>query len=42
MIILVVDDLPTNRKLFRALLEAEGHSIVEAADGREALSKWTP
>src|SRR5258706_149155 len=38
MKILVVDDLPTNRKLFRALLEAEGHSIVEAADGREALS----
>jgi CheY-like chemotaxis protein len=37
MNILIVDDQPTNLKLLRAQLEAEGHSIVEAADGVEAL-----
>jgi len=38
MKILFVDDHPTNRKLGRALLEAEGHVVVEAADGVEALA----
>src|SRR2546430_1020984 len=35
--ILIVDDHPTNRKLLRAMLEAEGFNILEAADGMEAL-----
>src|SRR5947207_1397611 len=35
--ILVVDDHPTNRKLLRAILEAEEFNILEAADGMEAL-----
>jgi CheY-like chemotaxis protein/signal transduction histidine kinase len=35
--ILVVDDIPINRKLLRAMLEAEGHATLEAADGVEAL-----
>ena len=36
--ILVVDDCPANRKLLRAVLEAEGFNTVEAADGVEALA----
>ncbi|MBI2187145.1 MAG: response regulator [Acidobacteria bacterium] len=38
MTILVVDDQPTNRKLLRAQLEAEGHAVLEAVDGVEALA----
>ena len=37
MNLLIVDDLATNRKLLRVTLEAEGHNILEAADGVEAL-----
>jgi len=37
MNILVVDDIATNRKLLRITLEAEGHDVLEAADGVEAL-----
>ena len=36
--ILIVDDLSANRKLLVALLRCEGHRLVEAADGREALT----
>src|SRR5690348_14761279 len=35
--ILIVDDHPSNRKLLRATLEAEGFSTIEACDGVEAL-----
>jgi len=37
MKVLIVDDSPTNRKLLRITLEAEGHSTIEAGDGVEAL-----
>jgi len=37
MVLLIVDDHPTNRKLLRAQLEAEGHVVLDAADGVEAL-----
>jgi PAS domain S-box-containing protein len=37
MNILIVDDNPTNLKLLRAQLEAEGHEVVCAPDGVEAL-----
>jgi len=37
MNVLIVDDNATNRKLLRVTLEAEGLSVVEAADGIEAL-----
>jgi CheY-like chemotaxis protein len=37
MNLLIVDDIPTNRKLLRVTLEAEGHTTLEAADGVEAL-----
>src|SRR4051812_5934854 len=35
--ILIVDDHPSNRKLLRTTLEAEGFTTVEACDGVEAL-----
>ena len=38
MNILIVDDVAANRKLLCAILEAEDHSIIQAADGVEALS----
>ena len=38
MTILIADDHPTNRKLLRAVLEAEGHAVLEAEDGEEALA----
>jgi CheY-like chemotaxis protein len=38
MNILIADDHTTNRKLLRAQLEAEGHTVVEAVDGVEALA----
>ena len=37
MKILIVDDIPTNRKLLRVTLEAEGHTTHEANDGIDAL-----
>ena len=38
MNILIVDDQPTDLKLLRAQLEAEGHVVVEAHDGVDALA----
>lgn len=38
MRLLIVDDHPTNLRLLRAQLEAEGHEVVDATDGREALA----
>jgi diguanylate cyclase len=35
--VLVVDDNATNRKLVASLLSFEGHTVIEAADGAEAL-----
>src|SRR5690348_4714301 len=35
---LIVDDNRTNLKLLRAQMEAEGHTVFEAADGVEALA----
>jgi CheY-like chemotaxis protein len=37
MNLLIVDDHATNLRLLRAQLEAEGHSVLEAANGVEAL-----
>lgn len=38
MQVLVVDDTWSNRKLLKAVLEHDGHSIIEAADGLDALN----
>ena len=38
MKILIVDDVPSNLKLLRAVLEGEGIKVVEAADGVQALA----
>ena len=35
--ILVVDDAPMIRELLKSVLEAEGYSVIEAADGEEAV-----
>lgn len=37
--ILVVDDNPQNVELLTALMQAEGHEVVAAADGLEALAQ---
>jgi PAS domain S-box-containing protein len=38
MNILIVDDISTNRKLSRAILEAEDYTVLEATDGADALA----
>jgi DNA-binding response OmpR family regulator len=38
--ILVVDDEPTLRETVAEALEADGYRVVQAADGREALSRF--
>src|SRR6195256_1234204 len=38
--ILVVDDEPTLRETLAEALESEGHRVVTAADGREALLRF--
>jgi CheY-like chemotaxis protein len=37
MKVLIADDNSASCKLLRALLEADGHAVIVAADGREAL-----
>jgi len=37
--ILVAEDNPPNRELIREILEACGHEVIEAGDGRQALDK---
>jgi CheY-like chemotaxis protein len=37
--ILIVDDKATSRELLRTVLEKDGYSILEAADGGEALQQ---
>jgi DNA-binding NtrC family response regulator len=39
--ILVVDDDPTQRRLTQAVLEREGHQVVQAASGGEAIDRMT-
>lgn len=39
--ILIVDDIETNRKLLRQMLDAmQGYEVIEAANGREAISMY--
>src|SRR5688572_21676649 len=37
--VLIAEDNPVNRELVREVLELEGHEIIEAADGEEALAR---
>jgi len=37
--ILIADDKPTGRELLRAVLESEGHEVLEAVDGQDALEQ---
>src|SRR5580704_9674316 len=37
MKLLIVDDIAVNRSLLRATLEAEGHTVLDAVDGVDAL-----
>jgi CheY-like chemotaxis protein len=41
MVILVADDYPDAREVMRLLLEVEGHTVVQAANGREAVEMAT-
>jgi len=36
--VLLVEDVPLVRQSVRAILEADGHSVVETADGSEGLA----
>ncbi len=36
--LLIVDDFDTKRLWMRAILEADGHTVAEAENGRDALS----
>jgi CheY-like chemotaxis protein len=38
-VILIVDDLPANVRLLRAVLEPRGHAVAVASSGEEALSR---
>ena len=38
--ILIVDDVEINREMLRATLEKQGHRVVVANNGREALERW--
>jgi len=38
--ILVIDDEPEIRLMFRALLEAEGHTVLDAEDGGRGLEMF--
>lgn len=38
--ILVIEDNPITRKMFRVTLETEGYHVIEAGDGREALATF--
>ena len=40
--ILLVDDLPEVREIFKLMLGIDEHVVVEAANGREALEKFSP
>ena len=39
MKVLIADDQDSSRKLLRLILAAEGHDVIEASDGQEALEK---
>lgn len=39
--ILLVEDEPAVRRVMRALLEQAGYTVLEAADGNEAVGVWT-
>jgi len=38
--ILIIDDEDLFRVMLRKFLEREGHTVVEAADGKEAIQKY--
>lgn len=39
MNILIVDDIPINRQMLGIILQSEGHTVVEAVDGLDALRR---
>ena len=38
-VVLVVDDESANRQALERILAREGHTVIHAADGREALAR---
>ena len=39
IVILLIGDSPPSTRLLRVALEAEGYSVLEAADGREGVRR---
>lgn len=39
--ILIIEDYPNIRKVYETVLTAEGHDVVTASEGKEALEKAT-
>ena len=40
--IMIVDDTASGRYIISALLKEEGHEVIEAVDGKDALEKINP
>jgi two-component system, chemotaxis family, chemotaxis protein CheY len=38
--ILIVDDSSLSRRMLRCILELDGHDIIEASDGMEAIQRY--
>jgi two-component system chemotaxis response regulator CheY len=40
--IIIVDDMASNRHVISSVLKEEGHEVIEAVDGKDALKKFNP
>ncbi|MEQ8190519.1 MAG: response regulator [Candidatus Eremiobacterota bacterium] len=40
--IIIVDDMASTRQMISSVLKEEGHKVIEAVDGKDALEKVNP
>jgi two-component system chemotaxis response regulator CheY len=40
--IIIVDDMASSRRMISSVLKEEGHEVIEAVDGKDALEKFSP
>lgn len=40
--IIIVDDMASSRQVISSVLKEEGHEVIEAVDGKDALEKFNP